>query len=345
MSTIETAPYFHPTQIVLIDDDINFLGNLSLQLDADLAYLLFDSTQKALAYLNRRQSSTIVRDRFFRETQPSRGKNGTAEDSRNLLEIDIEAISQEMHSSDRFSQISVVLVDYAMPQMDGLQFCESITDPHVKKILFTGVATESLAVDAFNEGLIDQYIRKHEHAVYDRLNRAIRQFQRDYILDLFVAAADVLPLAVPDMLADPGIAGLIEELRKQSDLVEYYIACDPDGFFFATSEGKLKRVVTRTKRDLAMLGARLDKTDMPKDLTRRVTAAELIPNPHLDKPPTATSVEQYRTDVAEAMPMPNGAHELKWALFDVTINDQPARLKPSYTEFLEWLDTVGYSMM
>ena len=46
--TIEVPPYFHPTQVVLIDDDIDFLGNLSLQLDADLAYLLFDSTRKAL---------------------------------------------------------------------------------------------------------------------------------------------------------------------------------------------------------------------------------------------------------------------------------------------------------
>ena len=345
MSTIEIAPYFHPTQIVLIDDDVNFLGNLSLQLDADLAYLLFDSTRKALDYLNQRQCSTIVRDRFFRETQPNRQKNGAPGNSRDLLEIDIEAISQEMYSSDRFSQISVVLVDYAMPQMDGLRFCQSITDPHVKKILFTGVATESLAVDAFNEGLIDQYIRKHEHAVYDRLNRAIRQFQRDYILDLFMAAADVLPLAVPDVLSDPAIAELIEELRKHSDLVEYYVACDPDGFFFATSEGRLKRVVIRTKSDLAMLGARLAKTGMTKDLARRVAAAELIPNPYVDKSPATTGVEQYRTDVAEAMPMLDGANDFRWALFDVTINDEPASLKPSYSEFLEWLDTVGYSMM
>lgn len=339
--TIEIAPYFHPTQIVLVDDDIDFLGNLSLQLDADLAYLLFDSTKKALDYLEQRSGGPSVRNRFFCES--ASGGDEKMPGARELLEIDTEALYREMYSADRFSQVSVVLVDYAMPQMNGIDFCRHISDPHIKKILFTGVATEAVAVDAFNNGIIDQYIRKHEHAVYDRLNTTIRQFQRDYIHDLFVAASDVLPLSIPTSLRDSALATLIDKLRRTQGLVEYYFTKKPLGFFFAKIDGTIKRVVIQTVSECRTQAERMEAAGAPKPLTRRVSRGEIIVDPEIDLSGLKQADEwMARNAHAENMP---GREQRYWAVFDVTANGQAARTKPSYGAFLEWLDTVGYALM
>ncbi len=292
MAEIELAPYFHPTQIVLVDDDIDFLGNLSLQLDADLAYLLFDSTHKALGYLNGRQPNGASRDRFFKGLENGTGDAG--QHHREPLELDIGAFHREMQASDRFAQISVALVDYAMPQMNGLEFCQQIEDPHVKKILFTGVATESVAVDAFNRGIIDQYIRKHEHAVYDTLNQAIRQFQQEYIRDVFTAAADVFPINLPGLLAEPAVARLIERLRADQGLVEYYLAAEPSGFVFADADGQVKRLVIQNRDERARDAQRARDAGAPASIVDGLAAGALMLDPNSARPSATGLVGSYR---------------------------------------------------
>lgn len=340
MAEIELPPYFHPTQIVLVDDDIDFLGNLSLQLDADLAYLLFDSTHKALGYLNERQPAGASRDRFF----SGMGNDSGEAAGRNLrpsLALDMEALHREMQASDRFAQISVALVDYAMPQMNGLEFCQRIKDPHVKKILFTGVATESVAVDAFNRGIIDRYIRKHEHAVYGTLNQAIRQFQQAYIRDVFTAAADVFPIEFPGFLAEPAVARLIERLRTDQGLVEHYLAAEPSGFVCADASGRLKRLIIQDGHERAQAAQRARDAGAPGSIVDGLAAGTLMldPNSPLDHG------LDWPAHTAPATELVGAADKLCWSLFDSAPAAGGARARPSYNEFLEWLDTVGYSMM
>lgn len=333
MAEIKIAPYFHPTQIVLVDDDIDFLGNLSLQLDADLAYLLFDSTHKALSYLNGRQSNGASRERFFR------GRDNA--DSQAPLEIDVDALQREMQASDRFAQVSVALVDYAMPQMNGLEFCEQIDDPHVKKILFTGVATESVAVDAFNRGLIDQYIRKHEHAVYDTLNQAIRQFQEQYIRDVFSSASDVFAMNTPALLAEPAIARLIERLRTSHGLVEYYLTTDPAGFIFADANGRLKRLVVQDAEELMHEATRARQAGAVDAIVNGLQAGAIMLDPNGE----VFHDLDWHAHTAPSAPVDESRAALRWAVFDIRGEDNGSRARPSYNEFLEWLDTVGYSLM
>lgn len=334
MPVIELAPYFHPTQIVLVDDDIDFLGNLSLQVDADLAYLLFDSTHKALDYLNERQADRLSRNRFFREVRADRQGAGNGVS----LEIDLDSLRQEMQAPDRFAQISVALVDYAMPQMDGLEFCRRIRDPHVRKILFTGVATEADAVDAFNQGIIDGYIRKHEHAVYDVLNSTIRQCQHDYMRDAFVAAADLFPLQVPNLLEDPSVAQLMDRLRRSHDTVEYYLADAPAGFWLVSGSGAVQRLVFQTDADAKARAEHSNEIGLDSAQAQQVALNELI---FLS---ISTSEDTVENIVQPSNSMP-GNDRLRWAVFDIPERHRLNHVKSSYDEFLEWLDTVGYSLM
>jgi CheY-like chemotaxis protein len=77
-----------------------------------------------------------------------------------MREKKIHEIYKVIYNPRRYEEISTVIVDYDMPSMKGLEFCEKLQNPYIRKILYTGVAGEGLAIEAFNKGLIDGYIRK-----------------------------------------------------------------------------------------------------------------------------------------------------------------------------------------
>lgn len=342
MNTTELVPYFHPTQIVLVDDDIDFLGNLSLQLEADLAYLLFDSTHKALSYINDRHAQEAPRQRFFRIADDVRPPvAGDGDTPRPRVTLDTDALLREMHFTNRFSRISVAMVDYAMPQMNGLEFCRRIENPYIKKILFTGVATEADAVDAFNQGVIDRYIRKSEHQVYDNLNRTIRELQYAHIRDAFVAAGEVFDVDKPSLLSDPAIASLVQTLLAEHGFVEYYLCANPWGFLMVDGDGRLHRLVLHTRTNLKQEAQRARFAGAPKDCVDALAKARIVLDP-------AIKGDQYGhwSRHVRAPERINGQQEYFWALFEANLEQgETGPPASTYNRYLEWLDTVGYSMM
>lgn len=341
MTEERLAPYFHPTQIVLVDDDIDFLGNLSLQLEADLPYLLFDSTSKALGYINNREIESPSRRRFFR-------LDGDAATDDRAVTLDTSALLREMHFTNRFSQISVAMVDYAMPQMNGLDFCRRICNPHIKKILFTGVATEAEAVDAFNNGVIDRFIRKSEHNVYENLNRTIRQLQHEHILDTFAAASDVFNVDTPQLLADPAVADLLRQLRVRYEFVEYYLTSEPAGFLLVDGDGRLYRLVLVDDEQQERIVATARANEAPEECLKLLSQGDILLDPALASPTASGESDLFGQWKARSRPAARliGKRSYRWAVFDACVSDSgftpPAA---TFNRYLEWLDTVGYALM
>jgi CheY-like chemotaxis protein len=56
--------------------------------------------------------------------------------------LDLERIYRIAEQRQRFATPSVLVVDYSMPQMNGLEFCAAVAHLPCKKILFTGAADE-----------------------------------------------------------------------------------------------------------------------------------------------------------------------------------------------------------
>ncbi|MES2075553.1 MAG: response regulator, partial [Pseudomonadota bacterium] len=135
--------YSHPTLTVLVDDSDSFLRSMSFQLDPMLANKTFHDTSTALAWL---------RDSVRRDEVPLHVNFDTqneAPDQCNVA-LDLERIYRISERPQRFATPSVLVVDYSMPQMNGLEFCQAVQHLPCKKILFTGAADEKIAVTAFN---------------------------------------------------------------------------------------------------------------------------------------------------------------------------------------------------
>jgi len=127
------------------------------------------------------------------------------------------------------------LIDYDMPGINGLTVCEKIKDSRIKKILLTGVADEQVAINAFNRGLIDYFIRKHDpdspQLVLDFTQDAINRFFYDATqpaIESVIKQSSWInsPLNLPDYRTF--FAKLVHEFH----IIEYYLL-DISGSFFA----------------------------------------------------------------------------------------------------------------
>ncbi|MDN5871540.1 MAG: response regulator [Nitrococcus sp.] len=265
--------YRFPSTVIVIDDDATFLTNLSLELDEGLAYRLFDSPKAGLEHLQRRADHVHPYQRSLRPHQETGG--WPMRD--HLLCEDIAALEDVVTDPMRFSEVSVVIVDYVMPGMNGLELCQHISNPYTKKILFTGVGDEKIAVEGFNKGLIDRFIRKGWHNVAADLNQSIKELQAQH----FQAASRLLQQSINGdaaaFLQDPVFIYHFERLCEEYRVVEHYQLCEPNGFLLITDGGRPHRLIVLTDEDLRVQREVIRDQGGPEPLLDKLASGSVVP--------------------------------------------------------------------
>ncbi|WP_424531390.1 FAD-dependent oxidoreductase [Sphaerisporangium viridialbum] len=87
----------------------------------------------------------------------------------------------------RGEQVAVLLADYRMPQMNGIQFLEAAMDifPRARRVLLTAYADTDAAIDAINIVDLDHYLLKPWNPPEEKLYPVV-----DSMLDAWLAAPD-----------------------------------------------------------------------------------------------------------------------------------------------------------
>ncbi|GII80364.1 fused response regulator/thioredoxin-disulfide reductase [Sphaerisporangium rufum] len=87
----------------------------------------------------------------------------------------------------RGEQVAVMLADYRMPQMNGIQFLEAAMDlfPRARRVLLTAYADTDAAIDAINVVDLDHYLLKPWNPPEEKLYPVV-----DALLDAWLAAPD-----------------------------------------------------------------------------------------------------------------------------------------------------------
>ena len=249
------APYFHPTTVVFVDDNQSFLRSLDLELPSSWAYRQFADVEIALEFLNRPPALQPLVDRCFVHSRDRRG-------GRSMI-LDVTMIDQEIKHLARFSRNSVAMVDYAMPLMNGLEFCSELTDPYIQKAMLTGVADEKVAVQAFNAKLINRFIPKNtSHSISDILAFA-EELQHDYFAQHTARLINTLALDPPLFLLDREVARTIRRLMHKQKIVEYYLIDHPPGFLMLRADGSALRVLVAGPADIAEAVADAQRLQAP----------------------------------------------------------------------------------
>lgn len=266
-------PIYFPTTTLFVDDSATFLDNLSLQLSPDLAYKLWDSPTAALRAINSTASRMSLVQKFCSEYQ-------YVDDlslSNRVINIDLDRIHREVYDEHRFEEIAVVVVDFAMPELDGLEFCKGIKDPSIKKVLLTGKADERIAVRAFNEGLIDRFIRKSEGAALVALNDVIAQLQAEHFQLVENGLAEALAVGAHRFLHEPIFAGLFENICRDRRIVESYLCSNPQGMLLLDATGRGSLLIVQTEEEMQAQHEVALSQGAPEDLLKALRSGNFIP--------------------------------------------------------------------
>ncbi|SDG01158.1 MULTISPECIES: response regulator [unclassified Duganella] len=304
--------YAHPTLTVLVDDSDSFLRSLSFQLDPMLANKTFHDTTEALHWLRASapDSAVPLHVNFDMQNLPADQCN---------VALDLERIYRIAEQRERFATPSVLVVDYSMPQMNGLEFCAAVAHLPCKKILFTGAADEKVAVSAFNRGLIDRYIKKSDDHALDILEMEIATMQDCY----FDSRSDILRemVALHDyrFLTDAALAEVVRELKRSLGFVEHYIFPNPTGVLFLDQHGKATLMAIETEQSMQSQYEIARDSEAPRSLLRALLERRVLTffsAPFGDGMYSSGMAENWHRYSA-APHICHGKETYYWALFDL----------------------------
>src|SRR5687767_8298805 len=116
------VPCIHfPTTTVLLDDENSFLDSVCFQLSHKRLLSPFQSAKAAIQFLTETYQPTPFSTRW----KFDKIHNLYGEEPRQF-DIDPFKIRNEIYRPNRFEEVAVVVADYSMPEMNGLEFFKHI---------------------------------------------------------------------------------------------------------------------------------------------------------------------------------------------------------------------------
>lgn len=147
-----TISLFHrPGSILFLDDDPEYLEMLGMVIPAHWQVELY-SRPSGFGKRMRDEPARWEADAAAQLQMIERWRQGQA-----LLP---QILRYWANNPLRHQLAKSCVVDFSMPGTNGLQVLETLLDWPGSRILLTGQADEQVAVQAFNQGLIDQFVAK-----------------------------------------------------------------------------------------------------------------------------------------------------------------------------------------
>ncbi len=234
---IKTFPFFyHPGTVVIVDDQMSLLESMLTSIQGVADCRGFTNPKAALEFLNQQ---ALVHPLFKKQSEP--------------LEEFLTAPSVLNHflsTPERFRYITTVIVDYTMPTMNGLEFCAQITCPYIRKIMLTGDASLDIAIQAFNDGLIHKFFKKHTPQVFDKLNLAVQEARLEHFSDrsaILIAHRDCqknLPTWMHEAAEE------VINLILNQEVVEFYVLNEKGDLLLLKANGEKQLLMIRDEKGM-----------------------------------------------------------------------------------------------
>lgn len=258
--------FFYPAQIVFIDDNPDFLASLGTIFSNEYNVKLFDDAQEALNYINAPVNTTQ--------------KKATPElcgDSDKWVKQVLNHSHMTRRNDGRDMEISVIVADFSMPGLNGIEFCKKIHNQAIKKILLTGHATPSDAVNAFNENIIHYYIKKSDESMLEQLTNALIKLQHAYFQDLTSHIKNSAVDVNTPFFTDAVLAEYFQTVCRELDIKEYFYLSTPSRFTLRSRTGSESICLIYTEEDIAEHLKILEEEDAPIELIKGIASRQFVP--------------------------------------------------------------------
>ena len=265
---------YFPSTVLFLDDGHDFLLNFVLHLDEGLAYRVFDIPENALAYIHKKRCelALISSDGWSGYTTPK-----YCPLTHQSMSLPLAAVHAEIYNRYRFSEISVLVVDNAMPLMDGITFCAQIDNDNIKKILLIDSADEPRAIAALRHGVIDKYIKKNDANAAYMIRKGIHDLQWQYFNMMSVLIFRLLSLKPPPCLYDKAFLEFFHQFREENDIIEFYLVDTSGSFLLMDEDANLSFLIMKNAQDIQLYADLAQKMGVNHAVVGELLKGDKIP--------------------------------------------------------------------
>lgn len=206
-----------PLNITIVDNDIDYLNLLKQQLK-NSALSVYNSPVEALmkiAPLNINIKDFL--DEKFMGIQDLNYRN-------------IETFAK----NDQAEQ-GILIVDYDMPEINGIELLSKYNNPNIIKILLTNMYTIEEAVNALNKKLINYYLPKEKINI---LLNVIKEQQSMFFNNLTENIINFLDTSNLKFLFDKIYINIFNNICQQYNIKKYYILNSYGNYYIENATNK-----------------------------------------------------------------------------------------------------------
>ena len=269
-----TLPLFsYSTTVVCVDDDALFLKTISQLLSEQYSVKSIGSALESSDFFQR-YTPLLPNFNFMR---------GCTEiekyDMLKHMPVDLNANAlKEIRNNDlRNAEITVLVTDYNMPEMNGIELCRKLQSFPMKKVLLTGEADHQQAVAAFNEGIIDGFIRKDSPSIVDDILSQLKKLTREYFVENSMQLLAHLETDYTLPFSDPKFVAFFNDWCIQNRICEHYLIDKLGNLLLIDDQGNESYFVVHTERTLNNFIELHSDDKEAADFIRAVKLREKIP--------------------------------------------------------------------
>lgn len=253
--------YRRPGSVVFIDDEHDYLDMIGLVMPSHWQVELFMRPQACLDYFQSAMDDWTA-DLHEQQQIIDRWHQGTA--------LVPQLLAYWRRNKDRYALPRVLVVDYAMPAMNGLALLERLSEWTGACVLLSGRADEHIAVNAFNRGLLEQFIPKQTPDIARRVHETVARLLEipNVTQDQFWRST--LNPAQLMALRQPAITDALRNYASSHWVESVMIGC-PFGILGLDEVGQLSWLQLEFSANLDELAELAALQSVPKTVQDRVT--------------------------------------------------------------------------
>lgn len=256
----KSPPYFyHPLRVICLDDNQDFLDALEIEFAEKFDILTFTDPKQTLEIISKNSNNNLKNYLKLLNNQDIDLANSS------LPGINFGNVLDSLYSQKRFEQIAILIVDYEMPSINGIEICEKLNGTDIFKIMLTAEADKDTAINAFNNSLIDKFILKTSKNLHSEISSAIYELVERYFFNLSTGIG-VYNRSINLLYKNPSYINLFLKTLKKSKSVEHYLIDNSGSILFLDKDANPTWLLIKNSEELQEQLALLSGYDFPSEI-------------------------------------------------------------------------------
>lgn len=255
-----------PTKLLVVDDEPGVLSAVESMLKGRNFVVECSQSGAALPKIDKK-IYTDLRNIFIKISPDHYTQDA------NFIRISNNEIHKLIYYSKRFELLSVMIVDYHLPIMNGLELIDLLNNElPIKKILITGDDySQLMAIDAFNRRLIDGFVNKRN---ITQLPELVKSLANSFFDNFATDFADVAGYR-----SDPKLMEFLQDAIQARDPSEYY-PLNERGSHLMIDGGKVSAIFVERENNIAKFLDFMRAENLDPNIYNKIHSREYMPIMH-----------------------------------------------------------------